>query len=240
MATTNDTRLADGTIGIIGGMGPLASAEFLKKLVLAIGAADDASYPRIVLDSPPDIPDRSAHILGTGPDPLPAMAACAKRLESGGATVLALASMNAHAYLDGLRAAVGCELASVFDSIQKRLDTFKGLNRVGVMATTGTIKAKLFDRYLPELRLHYSDDEAQERFVNEAVFGPRGIKAGVLGEEPRRLLKQAAARLVARGAELIIVACAEMNIVLRPSDAAVPIVDPMQFLAEDLAQRFKK
>ncbi|TFG79829.1 MAG: amino acid racemase [Spirochaetales bacterium] len=244
MATQTRDTGHNGAIGVLGGMGPLATAEFFKKLTLAIsengGAAGDAQHPRVIVDSDPSIPDRTAYVLGKGPDPLPAMTAAAKRLVQAGATVCVLASITAHAYLDGLRTAVPCEFASAFDSLKARIERdYVGVGRVGVLATTGTIKSGLFDRYLPNLRVHYSDDEAQERFVMEAVYGSNGIKAGNVSEEPRHLLRQAAARLVARGAELIIVACAEMSLVLSPADVEVPLVDPMQFLVEDLATRFR-
>jgi aspartate racemase len=133
-----------------------------------------------------------------------------------------------------------CAFASAFEALGAYIQAkHAGVKRIGVLATSGTIKAGLFDRLLPELRVHYSDDEAQERFVNEAVFGKAGVKTGNLGEEPRHLLKQAAARLVARGSDLVIVACAEMSLVLAQADVSVPLLDPMQILADDLASRFR-
>jgi aspartate racemase len=240
MAATAELRGRDGAIGIVGGMGPLASAEFFKKLSLAALARGDAGLIRIVVDSDPAIPDRSDHILGTGPDPLPAMLASVKRLEGAGVRLCTLASISAHAYLDGLMKGSSCAFASAFEALGAYIQAkHAGVKRIGVLATSGTIKAGLFDRLLPELRVHYSDDEAQERFVNEAVFGKAGVKTGNLGEEPRHLLKQAAARLVARGSDLVIVACAEMSLVLAQADVSVPLLDPMQILADDLASRFR-
>ncbi len=240
MAANTELRGRDGAIGIVGGMGPLASAEFFKKLSLASLARGEAGLIRIMVDSDPLIPDRSAHILGTGPDPLPAMLASVKRLEGAGATLCAVASIAAHAYLDGLKKGSSCGFASAFESLGAYIQArHAGVKRIGVLATSGTIKAGLFDRLLPELRVHYSDDEAQERFVNEAVYGKAGVKSGNLGEEPRHLLKQAAARLVARGSDIVIVACAEMSLVLAQADVSVPLLDPMQILADDLASRIR-
>ncbi|HPE36526.1 MAG TPA: amino acid racemase [Spirochaetales bacterium] len=227
-------------IGIIGGMGPLATAELFKKLTLAVRAPGDSGHPRVIVDSDPSIPDRTEHILGTGPDPLPALMASARRLTQAGATLCVVASVTAHAYLDGLRAAVHCEFMSAFDALKDHLSAkYPAVKRIGVLATTGAIKAELFERHVPELRVHYSDAEAQERFVMEAIYGPQGIKAGNVGDEPRRLLKQAAARLIARGADLVVVACAEMSLVLGQADVSVPLVDPMQCLVDRLVARIQ-
>jgi len=236
MASTNDTGTKRPVIGILGGMGPLATAEFFGKVVRACHATGDHGHPRVVVECDPSIPDRTEALSGGGADPLAAMTLAGRRLADAGVEVGALVSMTAHAWLDELRVSLPFSLLSAFEVLGEVIkERYAGAARIGVLATTGLIRAGLFDKQLPGLRVHYSDDEAQSRFVMEAIYGPRGIKAGNLGEEPRHLLRQAAARLVARGSDLVIVACAEMPLVLTQADVEVPLLDPTRYLAEALA-----
>lgn len=236
MAQLRNDENPQPILGILGGMGPLATADFFMKVVLARRASGDQGHARIAVECDPAIPDRTAALVGPGQDPLPVMLAAGRRLAAAGANVCALVSMTAHAWLEPLRAALPLEILSAFEALGRRVARdHASASRIGVLATTGLIKAGLFEKHLPGIRVHYSDDEAQARFVMEAIYGMQGIKAGNTGEEPRRLLRQAAARLVARGADLIIVACAEMPLVLKQADVEVPLLDPMQYLAEALS-----
>jgi aspartate racemase len=232
-----DKRLDDtrSVIGVLGGMGSDATVDFFAKIVAATPAVADQQHLRIVVDCDPSIPDRSGHIMGQGPDPLPTMIAVGRRLLAAGATVGAIASITGHAYFDGLAAAVPLPFINAFEELAKLMHRqYGGARRIGALSTSGTIKAGLYEKYLSDWRIHYPDDESQARFVMEALYGQQGIKAGNTGEEPRLLLRQAAQRLIARGADVIIIGCTEIPLTLRPEDVAVPLIDPMQVLADAL------
>ena len=225
-------------IGILGGMGSDATVDFFGKVVAATPASTDQQHLRIVVDCDPGIPDRSSHIMGQGQDPLPRMIAVGKRLAQAGTTIGAVASITAHAYIDGLSAALPFPFLNAFEELSRLMGTqFAGAKRIGALSTSGAIKAGLYEKYLSDWRIHYPDDESQTRFVMEAIYGPNGIKAGNTGEEPRLLLRQAAQRLIARGADVIIIGCTEMPMVLRQEDVSVPLIDPMKVLAEALVAR---
>ena len=76
------------TIGIIGGMGPLATADLFEKIVGHTKAACDQEHLHVVIDSNTNIPDRTAALLHGGADPLPELTGSARRLEAMGADVL--------------------------------------------------------------------------------------------------------------------------------------------------------
>lgn len=220
-------------VGILGGMGPEATVEFFRKIVAATPASRDQDHLHIVVNCDPSIPDRTAHILSNGPDPLPAMIASGRALAAAGATVGTIPCMTAHTFLEGVRAALPFPFLSAFEELANYLRaSYPDVKRIGVLATSGSIKAGIYDRNLSGWRIHYPDEDAQKRFVMEAIYGEHGIKAGNRGEEPRRLLREAGNRLVARGAEILIAGCTEIPLALRSGDFEVPLLDPMQVLAE--------
>ncbi len=225
-------------LGILGGMGPEATVEFFRKVVEATPASRDQDHIHIIVNCDPSIPDRTAHILGRGPDPLPALLAAGKRLADAGATLGALPCMTAHVWIEELRAALPFPFLSAFEELAARIRSdHPQARRIGILATTGSIRSGLFEKHLPGWRIHFPDEEAQTRFVMEAVYGPHGIKAGNRGEEPRRLLREAGNRLVARGADLLIAGCTEIPLVLKPGDFEVPVLDPLQVLARAAVDR---
>ena len=232
MSGTAASQSKKQILGILGGMGPEATVEFFRKVVGATPASKDQDHIHIFVNCDPFIPDRTENILGAGPDPLPALIQAGKTLADAGVTVGAIPCMTAHYWLDALRAALPFPFISAFEELGHRIRSdFPQAKRIGILATTGSIRVGLYEKHLTDWRIHFPDEEAQTRFVMEAVYGPHGIKAGNRGDEPRRLLREAGNRLIARGADLLIVGCTEMPLALKPGDFEVPFLDPMQVLA---------
>lgn len=90
------------SIGIIGGMGPLATADLFEKIIHATDAARDQDFPHVIVDCNTDIPDRTAAILSGGEDPVPQLVRSAHALERAGAQVLAMPCNTAHWFYDEL------------------------------------------------------------------------------------------------------------------------------------------
>ncbi len=232
MSGTAKAESGTPVLGILGGMGPEATAEFFRRVVDATPASKDQEHIHVIVNCDPSIPDRTAHILGRGPDPLPALIEAGKRLASAGATVGAIPCMTAHYWLEALSAALPFPFLSAFEELGRRIRSdHPGAKRIGVLATTGSIRSGLYEKHLADWRIHFPDEEAQTRFVMEAIYGKHGIKAGNRGEEPRRLIREAGNRLIARGADILVAGCTEIPLVLKPGDFEVPILDPMQVLA---------
>ena len=240
MSGAAKTELGLQILGILGGMGPDATVDFFRKVVEATPARRDQEHLHIIVNCDPSIPDRTAHILGQGPDPLPALIEAGRRLAAAGATLGAVPCMSAHAYLEGLRAALPFPFLSAFEELVEHIrSNYPQAKRIGVLATTGSIRAGLYEKHLPGWRIHFPDEEAQTRFVMEAVYGEQGIKSGNRGEGPRRLLREAGNRLVARGADLLVAGCTEIPLVLKPGDFEVPILDPMLVLARAVVEKLR-
>jgi len=226
-------------IGIIGGMGPEAGIALLAKVVAAERVARDQDHLPAVLDSDPTIPDRTAFLQGRGPDPLPAMIAAGRRLAACGVTVGGVGCMTAHAFLEGLRAALPFRLLSAFEELAREVAAnHPGARRIGILATSGSRGAGIFEKHLGGLGFEclWPSPEDQDRLIMEAIYGARGIKAGERGDYPRGLLRKAAGSLADAGADLVVAGCTEVPLALRQPDLKLPLIDPMEVLAEALVR----
>lgn len=223
------------TIGILGGMGPEATSDFFVKLLSFDKAARDQDHAHIVIECDPSIPDRTANILGKGPDPVPAMLASLKRLEAAGADIIGITCMTAHNFLPRLKELSGLRFISALETMAAAMHAnYPQARRLGILATAGTKAARLYETSLLEYSILWPDDEAQANLVMEAIYGKNGIKAGNRGDYPRSLLVQAAEKLVLAGADAIVAGCTEVPLVLSQEFLKVPLIDPMTLLAQAL------
>jgi aspartate racemase len=207
------------TIGVIGGMGPAATADFMMRLVAGAGAATDEGHPHVLVDSNPHVPDRNAARAGQGPSPGPVLAAMARALVAGGAQVLAMPCNAAHGWADDIIAATSAQFVSMIDAaVAEALEAVP--RRVGVIAVGATLDGRLYHDRLAaaEIDVIECDRAAVQRLVS-------AIKAGDTGPAIRTAMADEAARLVAAGADVIIAACTEVPLVLGQGDVGVPLVD---------------
>jgi aspartate racemase len=207
------------TIGVIGGMGPAATADFLARLVAAVDAAADADHPRVLVDSNPHVPDRNAAARGEGASPGPALAAMAAGLVAQGAELLAMPCNAAHGWADAI---VAAPFVSMIDAAVAEAMAHAP-RRIGVLAVGATLALDLYGRASPVPVL--AGDLA---VVQPAV---NAIKAGARDAATRAALAGAAARLVADGADVIIAACTEVPLLLAQGDVPVPLIDSTAALA---------
>ena len=220
------------TVGILGGMGPLATADLYRKIILATPAACDQDHLHVVIDADPTIPDRSAALRGEGPDPLPKLLASARRLEAAGAAFIVMPCNTAHAFLPALRPRLTIPVVDMIAETAERVRAaYPSALRIGILAYRGTIDAGLYHQALRERGLDPLSPapEAQCRLVDAAIAA---VKSGDTGHAVGALLAEAGQRLVAAGAEILLAACTEIPLVLMPATVTVPLLDPTQILAE--------
>lgn len=209
------------TIGVIGGMGPAATADFFAKLIAATGAARDQDHLRILIDSNPRVPDRNAAIAGRGPSPGPDLARAARGLEHAGADFLVIACNTAHAFAGEIEAAVSIPLLSMIDAtVDASMEASPA--RVGVLAGDGCRRAGLYQRAFEARGVEalFPPDAAQQDFMDMLYR----IKAGDAGDAIRRRMAALAIDLNARGAQAVIAACTEVPLVLDSDALATPVI----------------
>ena len=218
------------SIGIIGGMGPAATVDLYAKIVAATAAASDQEHLRVLIDSNAGIPDRTAAILGQGEDPLPELITTARTLEQAGAELLTIPCNTAHYYYDSIQASVSVPvLHMIRETARHIVAQYPGVERIGLMATTGTLAIGLYDRVLEGVGLTVIRPEPdQQDLLMRSIY--EGVKAGRLADA-EMLAGGVASGLAERGAQVLVLGCTELPIALRHVSLPVPAVDPTQVLA---------
>lgn len=223
----------DPIIGVLGGMGPLAGADFLARLTLATPAARDQDQLRAVLWSDPTVPDRTLAALEGGPSPLPAMLAGIRVLEAAGAWCLAIPCNTAHLWADEIVAATTLPLLHIVDAAAAALAACSITGgTIGLMGTEATLRLGLYQTRLGTRG--YACLVPDERTMREEVSPAIArIKANDIDGATGPLLS-VARRLGERGAAAIVLGCTEIPLALRGPDAAASglvLIDTIDALA---------
>jgi len=225
------------TIGVLGGMGPAATVDFYQKLIAATPAKQDQDHLKVVIVSDPRIPDRTAAIFGRGPDPTPALLAGAEVLVRAGADLIAIPCITAHHFYPQLQPAVSVPILHIVDATAASVAAeHPGVRRCGLLATSGTLRARLFEAHFESrgLAILRPEPGLQEAGVMPAIYA---VKAGANLAAARERIRGAAAALVAGGAQAIIAGCTEVPLLLAPADLPVPLIDPTAILARAAVRR---
>ena len=224
-------------IGVLGGMGPAATADFYQKIIRATPAKADQDHLKVLIFSNPQVPDRTAAIRGEGPDPLPVLVAGAEILVQGGADFIAIPCVTVHYCYDALQRAVSVPILHLIgETATAMVSGHPALRRLGLLATSGTLQTRLFESYFePQgFTILTPDSAVQTSAVMEAVYA---VKHGEPLERPRRLIREAAEHLRAGGAEVIVAGCTEVPLILQDGDISVPVIDPTWILAQVAVRR---
>jgi aspartate racemase len=224
-------------IGVLGGMGPAATADFFGKLLRATPARSDQEHLPVLIYSNPQIPDRTAAIRGEGPDPLPELVRSAEALVRAGASFLAIPCVTAHAFFEPLQRAVAVPILHLVDETVRFVRTERpGIRQIGLLATTGTVQSRLFHaRFEPHgLTVLTCDPAIQADTVMAAIYGIKGT--GTLPRS-RALIQEAGHSLIAKGAEAIVAGCTEVPLILQDGDLPVPVIDATWILAQAAVRR---
>ena len=209
-------------LGVLGGMGPAATVDFLAKLQAFTPAQSDQDHIRVLVDINPKVPDRNAPGSMAGP----VLAEMAGALQGAGADVLAIACNTAHAYADLIQRASGLPLIDMIETAASAARDL-GARRVGVLGTKGALR--LYREYLAAqaMSLVALSPERQEAFM-ATIYK---IKGGDLDPDVRREMAAYAADLVASGAEAVIAGCTEAPLAMGPQDVKAPFIDAGELLA---------
>lgn len=219
------------TVGIIGGMGPAATIDFVQRLRRLTPARVDQDHLRLLIDDNPTLPNRNAALAGLGPSPGLQIAGMARGLERAGADFIVMPCNTAHAFRPEVEAAISIPFLSIVEAtIDAGLAARPHLQRAGVMAVDGCRAAGLYQSALAAMDvtpvLLFGDDQAA--FM--ALIGR--IKAGDTGAEVGSGMRALAERLADEGAEVLLAACTEIPLVLDAGDLGVPLINSTEELAK--------
>lgn len=221
------------TIGILGGMGPLATADLYRKIIDLTPASTDQEHIPVVIYADPRVPDRTQALLHDGEDPTPWLVHGARQLTGIGADFIVIPCNTAHAFLDQVQPAIDRPILSMVDAAADEIRLFYPQARVvGLLATSGTIAAGIYQRALEArgLLVIVPDEDVQQRCVMTAI---QQVKAGRGNQTATPLLVEASQALIEAGADVLLEACTEIPIALQPRHigASTPLVDATASLA---------
>jgi len=218
------------TVGVLGGMGPDATIDFMSKVIALTPAETDQDHIRMIVDHNPKVPNRQAAILGGGADPGADLAAMAIRLEKAGADFLVLVCNSAHAFLEPLRQATTIPLVSIVDVSIREVETIcPGARNVGVLATDGLLAAGIYQRAL--LDAGRSPVLLQDEDLARLMTLIRRIKAGDRSREVAQEMGMLAELLASAGADVIVAGCTEIPLVLDAAKITAPVIASTDVLA---------
>lgn len=212
-------------------MGPAATADFYMKLVSRVRANVDQEHPKVIIWSDPTVPDRSRAITGGGPDPTPWLLRGAEHLFNAGATVLAMPCNTAHAFRAAIVDHVDIPVMDMISEVVERVSvTVRDAAAVGVLATSGTITARLYQHAFAGAGIDVViPDEPTQVDVDGVI---RAVKSGRREQVLSQALARAAKTLGARGARIIVAGCSEIPLALGATACPVPLIDSTLVLAD--------
>lgn len=219
-------------LGVLGGMGPLASAQFMLRLTLLTPAERDQEHIPAVLWSDPRVPDRTAAKQG-GADPLPWLLHGISGLRQAGCGAIAIPCNTAHGWYEPMQAAAGCPILHIVDAAAEDLRRAGiGPGTIGVMGTAGTLAMRLYQDRLGRLGwdcLVPTETEMQ-RQVSPSIAA---VKANRVAEAYPPLA-EVVRSLAARGARAVVLGCTEIPLGIQAGPwqtLRVPLVDTIDALA---------
>ena len=227
--------MTDKVLGVLGGMGPLASAQFMLRLTLLTPAGRDQDHIPTVLWSDPRVPDRSAAQSGTGPDPLPWLMRGIDGLTRAGCGAIAIPCNTAHGWYEPMAERAGVPILHIVDAAAadlRRIGVSRGT--IGLMGTAATLAMRLFQERLGLAGWDtiVPDPGEMDRLITPAIAL---VKANRVAEAYPPLV-EVVNGLAARGATAVVLGCTEIPLGIQagPADALrVPVVDTIDALARE-------
>lgn len=225
--------------GVLGGLGPEATVDFMSKVIartIAINKAknktvEDQDHIRMLVDHNPTVPNRHDAIRGNGEDVGAHLADMAKRLENAEADFVVMVCNTAHAFQNDIEQAIDVPFISIIDEVITELkNTHPQGTKVGVMATQGCLEAELYQKSLTDAgyeALIWSESELAD--FMDIMYK---IKSGDTGAQVQEETLACAKILIEKGAEVLIAGCTEIPLVLHQDALSVPLLSSTDIMVD--------
>ena len=223
--------MSQHTIGVLGGLGPLVTAQFQTIVLSLTDAHCDQDYPDMVITSTASTPDRTAYILGESEEsPLPYLLRDVKILEKAGADAIVLLCNSAHCFYDALAASVSVPIVNLIETAADAVAE-RAAETIGIMATTGNLRSGLYQDALSRRGIAYVlPDQTMQQKVMEIIY--TDLKA--TGKCRPDSVAEVVSYFRQKGADSILLGCTELSILYRAG-----IVDP-RFCVDSLTTLAEK
>lgn len=216
------------TLGVIGGLGPIATAYFYELLVRMTDSQRDQDHIEMLIYSKPSIPDRTEYILGRSKEsPVMPMIEVGKSLTAMGADFIAIPCITAHYFYEQLTREIRVTILNVISETVKHLRN-QGIHAVGIMATEGTIFTGLFQEELMQYGMcPIIPNGIHQGYINGLIYDD------VKSNRPPQMDRfySVADELKNDGAEAIILGCTELSLIKRDYVIGSGFIDAMEVLS---------
>ena len=221
------------TIGILGGMGPLAACDLFSKITQITDASCDQEHVRICIDSNTEISDRTNAIIHHGKDPVPEMVKSAVRLQGLGADVLIMPCNTAHYFYDRILPFVDIPFLSMIDETAKVISD-RGLRKIGLLATDGTLQTAVYEKAFKKRGISIVVPPPENQVhIMDLIYN--GVKAGNK-EIDTKPTKKTIEDLFRKGAQTLVLGCTELPVAFDLYGFDYPKTDPTLILASRAVQ----
>lgn len=217
------------SIGIIGGMGAAATCDLFSKIINMTNAKSDQEHIHVFIDCNTNIPDRTKAILENGSDPVPEIVRSGIRLQSMGADILIMPCNTAHYFYDKIIPFLDIPLLNMLSLTAKEIQS-KGIKKVGLLATDGTIKSGVYNKELTQMGIDVIMPSTEGQLsVMDIIYN--GVKASNENIDLTNIYNTID-DLFIRGAETLILGCTELPIAFKNYHLDYPAIDPTVVLAK--------
>lgn len=217
-------------LGVIGGLGPIATAYFMELVIHMTDASTDQGHLPMIVYNVPTVPDRTSYILDHSKEnPLPKMLEIGKELSSKQVSCIAIPCITAHYFLKELEAGISVPLVNGVRETVRHLKE-NGVQNVGIMATDGTIQSGIFHQeLLAQGLVPLVPEPHAQKDVMHLIFN--NVKAGKPAEMKRFFAVSESLRK--QGAQAIILGCTELSLIKRDENIGAGFIDAMEVLAKE-------
>jgi aspartate racemase len=218
----------DRVLGIIGGMGPLATVKMIEKIVMLTDAKCDQDHLHIVVDINTSIPDRTAFLIGAGEDPRENLIHSAKLLCAMGADYLIMPCNTAHNFYNDIVKEINIPFLHMIDETARAIKASSPESvKVGLLATEGTCKTGVYDDTFRKYGMQVIKPSMQkQKYVSDVIYGIKENR-----EIDIDSFLNAAEELKAMGCETLILGCTELSVLHTQHNLKGNYVDPMEIIA---------
>ena len=216
------------TLGVIGGLGPMATAYFMQLIIDMTDASTDQEHIPMIIYNCPQIPDRTNYLLGKSKEnPGPQIIECGRKIENAGAELIAIPCITAHALFPEIEKELNIPVLHIIKETAAYLKS-EGVKKIGLEATDGTVQTGVFQRELERQGIEVILPSAEKQeMVMHIIYN--NVKAGRRVDMDR--FGQIEAELHEKGAEVIVLGCTELSMISRDEKIGHGYLDAMEVLA---------
>ena len=216
-------------LGVIGGLGPMATAYFYRLVVQMTDAVTDQEHFETIIYSNPLTPDRTRFILGrSSEDPMPFLLESGLELKRQGVEAIAVPCMTAHFFQPRLEEELGVPVIHAIREAGRHLSE-RDVHTIGVIATDGTIETRLFQDAMARFGISCLTPDAEKQSnVMHLIYDD--IKAGKPAEMD--MFHDVSDSLFDRGAQAVLLGCTEISLIKRDHQLGKGFLDVMEVLAQ--------